>query len=162
MNSIKIKPMTTEDIPMWISLSNEHDDYVRELVPDLTQWYEGNESDMAFADYMKAKIKQREAFMAIDKSEKKCLGIVAFSKKHNRITFFGISHNQDYYLAGEILMSYALNQLNTHLEITINVIKSTAHHIEKERDFIKKFGFICIGSELENGVPVDKMIKQPS
>lgn len=59
-------------------------------------------------------------------------------------------------------MSYALNQLNINLEITINIIKSTAHNIEKERDFIKKFGFICIGSELENGVSVDKMMKQPS
>jgi hypothetical protein len=34
-------------------------DYARELVPDLTRWYEGNESEMAFADYMKAKIEQR-------------------------------------------------------------------------------------------------------
>jgi predicted GNAT family N-acyltransferase len=117
---------------------------------------------VAFADYMKAKIEQREAVMAIDKNEKKCLGIVAFSRNHNRITFFGISHNQDYYLVGEILMSYALNQLNSHHEITINVIKSTAHYIEKEREFIKKFGFICIGSEFENGVPVDKMMKQSS
>jgi len=59
-------------------------------------------------------------------------------------------------------MNYALNQLNMNREITINVIKSTAQHIEKEREFIKKYGFSCISSELENGVPVDKMVKQPS
>ena len=98
------------------------------MVPDLTHWYEGNEFDMAFADYMKAKIEQREAFMAFNKQTNN-LGIVALSRKHNRITFFGISHKQDYYLVGEILMSYALNQLNSNLEITINVIISTAQHI---------------------------------
>lgn len=162
MSSIKIRPITIEDIPMWIALSKEHDDYVKELVSDLTQWYEGNESDMAFTDYIIAKIQQQEAFMATDNNGKWCFGIVAFSKKYNRITFFGISHNQDFYLVGEALMSYALNQLNSNMEIAINIIQSTAPQIEKEREFIKRYGFVCIGSELENGVPVDKMMKQPS
>lgn len=161
MSSIIIRTITEADIPMWIALSKEHDDYVRELVSDLTQWYEGNETAMAFIDYMKAKIEQQEAFMATDSSEKMCYGIVAFSKKHNRITFFGISHNQDYYLVGDLLMCYALNQLNRSKEITINVIKSTAPQIEMEREFIKKCGFVYIDSEFENGVPVDKMMKQP-
>jgi len=59
-------------------------------------------------------------------------------------------------------MSYALNQLNTKLEISINIIKSTSQYIEKERKLIEKYGFIYISSELENGVPVDKMMKQPT
>ena len=162
MYNIKIKPVTQEDIPIWIALSHEYDDYVRELVSDLTEWYEGNESDLAFTDYMNAKIQKHEAFMATDNNKKKCLGIIAFSRTYNRITFFGISHSQDYNLVGEILMSYALNQLNTKLEITINIIKSTSQYIERERKLIEKYGFIYISSELENGVPVDKMMKQPS
>lgn len=161
MNNIKIKPITQQDIPIWIALSHEYDDYVRELVSDLTEWYEGNESDLAFTDYMNSKIEKNEAFMATDNNEKKCLGIVAFSRTYNRITFFGISHSQDYNLVGKILMSYVLNQLNTKLEIAINIIKSAAQHIEKERELIEKYGFIYISSELENGVPVDKMMKQP-
>src|SRR5665647_727170 len=123
MNYVISKPITVEDIPTWIALSNEYDDYVRELVPDLTQWYEGNEFDIAFVDYMKAKIQQHEAIMAIEKEAKNCLGIVAFSRKNNRITFFGISHNVDFYLVGDMLMTCALNQLNDRFEITITVLK---------------------------------------
>lgn len=162
MRNIKIKTITAEDIPRWIDLAKEHDAYVNDLVSDLTQWYEENGSDIAFADYMKAKIKQNEAFMATDTDNIGCYGVVAFSRKHNRITFFGVAHNQDYYLIGELLMSWALNQLNCNKEITINVIKSTAQQIEKEREFIKKCGFVYISTEWENGVPVDKMMKQPT
>lgn len=161
MKNIKIKTVTQEDIAIWMALSHEYDDYVREFVFDLTEWYEGNESDLAFTDYMNAKIEKNEAFMATDNNEK-CLGIVAFSRTYNRITFFGISHSQDYNLVGEILISYVLNLLNTKSEIAINIIKSTSQHIEEERKLIEKHGFIYISSELENGVPVDKMIKPPS
>lgn len=88
MNKIMIRPMTIKDIPTWMTLSHEYDNYVKELVPDLVQWYEGNDTDMAFGDYMKAKIKQQEAFMAINKENKACLGIIALSHTYNRINFF--------------------------------------------------------------------------
>jgi hypothetical protein len=47
-NNIIIKPITTKDIPSWVALSHEYDGYVKELVPDLIHWYEGNELDMKF------------------------------------------------------------------------------------------------------------------
>lgn len=162
MNCIITKSMTTEDIPTWIALSNEYDDYVRGIVPDLTQWYEGNESDMAFADYMKAKIEQGEAIKAIEKNTNKCLGIVAFSKKHNRITFFGIYHSEDFFLTGEILMNCVFSYLNNNREITINVLKSKEKHINKHRELYNKYEFIYGSNVLENGVPVDRLIKLPS
>ncbi|QUI20882.1 hypothetical protein HZI73_00515 [Vallitalea pronyensis] len=140
----------------------EDHNYVKELVPDLVQWYEGNEKDMAFGDYMKAKIKQQEAFMAINKETKGCLGIIALSHTYNRITFLGISHTKYYKLAGDMLMSYALGQLNSRIEIAINLIKSNAEHINYMRELIKEYGFVKEQSALENGVPVDKMIKKAS
>ncbi|MBI9011575.1 MAG: GNAT family N-acetyltransferase [Clostridiales bacterium] len=158
MDDILIKPVTKDDIGIWIDLSREYDEYIKELVSDLTHWYEGNETDIAFSDYMTAKIEKNEAFMAID--DKECLGIVAFSKTYNRITFFTVAHNKEYESVGKILMDYAFNQLNTSLDISINVIKSTAEHVRRERAFIEKYGFEFTNEELENGVPVDKMIKK--
>ncbi|EQB87371.1 hypothetical protein J2Z44_003629 [Clostridium punense] len=38
MSCIKIKAITTKDIPMWMELSKEHDDYVKEVGYDLIQW----------------------------------------------------------------------------------------------------------------------------
>ena len=84
-----------EDIPKWECLSLEHDKYVKELVSDITEWYEGNENSMSFKIYMESKIKQKEAFMAVDYNGN-CLSIIAFSYKNNNITFFGISNNSRY------------------------------------------------------------------
>ena len=159
MENILIKPVTKDDIGTWWDLSREYDEYIKEMVSDLTHWYEGNETDTAFTDYMNAKIEKNEAFMAIE--DKECLGIIAFSKTHNRITFFAVVHNKEFEPVGGILMDHAFDQLNTSFDISINVVKSTAEHVKKEREFVKKRGFEFANEELENGVPVDKMIKQP-
>jgi len=34
-----IKQMTPDDISQWLLLSNEYDKYVKELQPDLKEWY---------------------------------------------------------------------------------------------------------------------------
>ena len=160
MQHIITRPLSMKDIPTWLALSNEYDNYVRELVSDLTLWYEGNNSDIAFLDYMKAKISQREACIALDEETKKNIGIVAFSKKNNKISFFGVAHGVDFHSAGDILISYAINQLNDQLDISITVLKSKSPHLEKERDLLKNHGFTCVGSELENGVPVETFVKR--
>lgn len=93
---------------------------------------------------MKAKIAKDEAFMAVD-HEMTCLGIIAFSKTHIRITFFGVSHKANFNHAGKLLIDHALGQLDDKKKIIINVIKSNAHHIQSEK--------------IENGVPIEKLIK---
>ncbi|ERJ10923.1 GNAT family N-acetyltransferase [Haloplasma contractile] len=153
-----IHKVKKKDKPTWIRLSSEYDDYVRELVPDLTEWYEGNETDISYDKYMNAKIEKGEAFMVKDKKTNKCLGIVAFSKKNNRITYLAVSHQADFFPVGELLMKLALSQLSTENEIAINVIKSKAEHIKKEKELITSHGFKSSSCTLENGVPVLKMI----
>ena len=37
-----IRPLTFDDIEKWIKLSTEYDCYVKELVHDLTEWYQSN------------------------------------------------------------------------------------------------------------------------
>ena len=95
---MQIRIVTEADIPLWQALSSEYDDYVRELVGDLTKWYKGNDKDdnsIAFDAYMKSKVISQEAFIATNNSED-CLGIIAFSKQNNRITFFGVSKFADF------------------------------------------------------------------
>jgi hypothetical protein len=161
-NNIIIKPITTKDIPTWVALSHEYDCYVKELVPNLIHWYEGSEIDISFESYMKAKISKNEAFMVYDNNRNICLGAIAFSTKFNRITFFGISHTGHYNEIGETLLDYALGKLNSDIDITITVIRSKAPHIQYERGLLKSYGFVNIGNETENGVPVDKFMRQSS
>jgi hypothetical protein len=55
----------------------------KKIISDISIVYEG------FDIYMEAKIKQNEAYMAVNEASQECAGIIAFSKKHNRIIFWG-------------------------------------------------------------------------
>jgi hypothetical protein len=157
---VEIREVTLADVPKWIALSKEYDKYVLELVPDLTEWYEGGATSMAFDDYMQAKIVQHEAFLIEDECknlfshDKKRWGIIAISKKNNRITFFGISHNSDLNKEGELLVNYALSLLDVNSDISINVLKSKAERIQEEYNFFAACGFSYSYDDQENGVPV--------
>jgi hypothetical protein len=153
---MEIRLLTMEDINAWEKLSYEYDCYVKELVPDLTEWYEGNgtKDSLSFKFYMEDKIIKKEAFMAMDQY-KNCLGIVAFSRENNRITFFGISHNADIKNIGNLLLKHALNQLDKNKDISINEIANNTDWIQKCKEIILENGFIQEEDSLENGVPVN-------
>lgn len=154
---MEIKTVCLSDIQNWILLSKEYDNYVEEIVSDLTEWYEGNDTSLSFDNYMKAKISKGEAFMAIDNDN--CCGIIAISKTNNRITFFAISHKYEFFQTGNLLLHHALSQLNENADIEINVIKSDAEHIQKEYILLNQFDFVFSSDTLENGVPVNCLKK---
>ncbi|MHB1484125.1 MAG: hypothetical protein ACYCYI_05630 [Saccharofermentanales bacterium] len=151
---ITTRIITESDIPIWIKLSHEYDQYVKEMTSDLSHWYDGNETDIAFADYMKAKIRKKEAVIVL--KDDVCAGIVAYSKSNNRITFFAVSHSFNFESIGIELLEYALKELDENKSITINVIKSKADIIEKHRKLLCEYLFFYIANDFENGVPVDK------
>ena len=153
---LKIRDVCFSDVPTWILLSKEYDCYVLEIVPDLIEWYEGNETSISYDKYMQAKINQKEAFMAVDEGDN-CCGIIAFSKSNNNITFFAISHKCDFYIVGNLLLEHALSVLNTDTSIKTNIIKSNSDQIQKEHLLFNKHGFIYSYDDLENGVPVSCM-----
>jgi hypothetical protein len=160
MSDFLLKIVGVNDIPQWLKLSHEFDVYIKELVGSLSQWYNGNKNDIAFLDYMNAKIAKKEAIMALGRANKDCLGIIAFSKNNNRITFFGVSHKAHFESVSKLLIDYALSHLDTNKQISINIIKSDAEMLYKEREIFSEYGFVYGNSELENGVPVDKFISQ--
>lgn len=158
-----LRIMTDEDIGDWLNLSKEYDDYVKPLTDDFDLWYQGNDQDIGFMDYMKAKIRQKEALMVMDENSKHCLGIIGFSKKNNRITFLAVAHKvKDYKAIGQMLMEGSLKVLDTREPIYVNLLKSEALQIYKERILLESFGFMDQDLDFENGVPVIRMCRPKS
>ena len=94
--------------------------------------------------------------MAIGEDDE-CRGIIAISIANNRITFFGISHEYDFYEVGDFLLAFALSKLNTEANITTSIVKSNAEPFQKEYALFSKYNFTFLYDDLENGVPVSCM-----
>jgi ribosomal protein S18 acetylase RimI-like enzyme len=151
-----IKTLTEKDIPAWLALAHEGDEIIARMIPDLAVFYAD------FDGYMERKIKQQEAFMAYDVLSYKCLGIIAFSKNNNRITFLGIARTANYPAVGKRLMEHALNQLDNTGEITASVLKLNVGIFQKERELYKSLGFMETDDKImESGVPAGIMKKNP-
>jgi len=146
-----IRWATKEDKSAWLALSREYDAYIDS---DLAQWYDG------FDAYMDRKIVQRGALIA--EEHETCMGAIAISRSHNRITFFGISHAAAADIA-EALLSAALNELDTSREITINAQKGDFPKLQNEKRFLESQGFtIYDDTVLENGCPMYGMRRLPA
>ena len=151
-----IRQVTMDDRQTWLALAHESDEIVSRLIPDIATFYDG------FDDYMDAKIRQNEAFLAEDRMSKRCLGIIAFSKKNNRITYLGVADNNAIQKIGSKLMEVALNQLDNSREISVNVIKSDAEPIKQEQKLYESLGFTEYDNTIfEAGVPACLM-KRPA
>lgn len=145
-----------DDRKKWLALAHESDEIIDKLVPDVTAFY------ASFDDYIDAKIKQNEAFMAEDRMTKRCLGIVGFSQKNNRITFLGVTKETDFQKIGSKLMEVGLNQLDNSKEISVNVLKIAAEPIKQERRLYESLGFIEQDEMIfEAGVPACLMKRPP-
>ena len=151
---MQIRLVTKNDISKWEYLSFEHDKYVKELVSDLSEWYNGNENSISFNKFMESKINKNEAFMAVDKNDN-CLGLIAFSYKNNNITFFGINNNTNIEFVGNKLLSHILGLLNKNKSIYVNILKCKSNWINSYRELFINNGFILYGDTIENGVPVN-------
>ena len=151
---------TPHDIPAWYALSAEYDRYVRPLTENFALWYEGDAVSIAFSEYTKTKIAQKEAIMATH-DDGSCLGFAAFSKKHNRITFFAVTHSADPHIVGEALLSAALAHLNRAIPLSIRLIASPAPWIAHHKSLLIRAGFQPAGDTLENGVPVHIFATSP-
>ena len=152
-----IKEITQEDIPVWLALAHEGDAAVARLVPDLAVFY------TSFKEYMARKIAQHEAYKATDIISKKCLGIIAFSKNNNRISFIGITGKSSNFTGiGKTLMEFALKQLDRSKPITANVIDCNASMFKKECALYESFGFADTHDKImDSGVPAILLKKEP-
>lgn len=93
-----------------------------------------------FDSYIEAKINKGEAFMAVDTFDN-CLGVIAFSKGNNCITFFGITHTTDFQEVGDVLLHYALDCLDKTKPIFINEIASSSPWTKQHGKLYLSCGF---------------------
>ena len=149
-----IRAVTENDIAIWFALAKESEAIIKDLIQDTSVFYEG------FDTYMQAKIRQQEAFMAWEPGAG-CMGIIAFSRRHNRITFLGVFEGNTYREAGAPLMEFALRQLDGSKEITSTVLKGSHPRLVEERQFYEHYGFQASGDTMEAGVPAIVMKRLP-
>jgi hypothetical protein len=149
--------VTKDDIPAWLALAHEVDHVIGGLIPDISVFYKG------FDDYMKTKIKKNEALVVVDSNSEKCMGMAAYSRKNNRITFLGVCGEADFREVGGKLLETVLSKLDSSREITASLIKSDDDIIRKERRLYEENGFIEDEAEVvESGVPACLMKRPPS
>lgn len=149
-----IREVTREDIPSWVILAHDKDAIVNELVDDPLQFWEG------FTGWAERKVERHEAFIAADRITNKCIGIIAFSKKHNRVTFIGVDRDADFNVIGGKLLGIVLNQMDWEKEIIANMLNSDDVIIKRERELYAKYGFKeHLRTVVEAGVHARQMIK---
>lgn len=148
---MEIREATLDDIPAWLELARQGDQAVGGM-GNLDTFYEG------FEQYMTDKIQQEEAFIAEDQVNGLCLGIVAISERGNSISFLAMASGEDGLAAGGRLVEAALNALDNSRDITVNVLRSDAPVIQREKELYERFGFVEQPEEvLENGAPARVM-----
>ncbi len=152
---MEVKTMELSDREEWLKLSRQYDKFIIEMGADLRQWYNGNGKEDAFGDYMERKISNKQALMAV--KEGACLGIAAFSFSNNSFSFFAVEGNAPFEQTARLLISSVLSRLDTSREVTVNIMKSRALLIERQREVFRAFGFEKIEGEfIENGVKMEK------
>jgi len=139
---------TTDDKPAWLALSREYDKYISELTENIDLWYNG------FDEYMTSKINKHNAVIAIDRMSGRCNGLIAFSKTHNRITFFAVSESAGLTETSDRLLTVALRQLNTGKNITAQLPIGICDIFKATISAFEKNGFVISGDGLMAGVKV--------
>ena len=97
--------------------------------------------DLEFIGYAQRKILQKEALIAVDDLNKEFYGIIGFSRKFNRITWFGVFEKYRSKGIGSKLLESALNELDKTKEITVETYRENFIPGQPARKIYKKFGF---------------------
>ncbi len=134
-----IRWATSKDKPAWIQLADN--------VADIF----GNSSmatDKDFHEYMDSKLSKYEALIAMDRQSESCLGIIGFSRTHNRITWFGVFEENRGRGIGSRLLSTALRQLDNTKDITVETYRSDYPPGLPARAVYQKLGFVQVDNTI--------------
>ena len=147
-----ILPLSEDKMPQLIVLA-------RELEP----LFEGAMADNPeFLDYFRRKISQKEALAAIDRVSGALMGVIAFSRVHNRISWLGVFPQWQNQGVGTCLLHSALNQLDPTQGIWVTTFRDDNTQGLPARSLYQKFGFSdCDCDVLFDGHPRCLMRKQP-
>jgi diadenosine tetraphosphate (Ap4A) HIT family hydrolase len=154
-----IRWATPGDKPAWLALSKEYDgSYVKEY-SNSEPCYNDTEWCKGFDGYMDRKICRNNAVVAEDRMTGCCSGIIAFSKKHNEITFFAVDKKADFDKTAEKLLLVALRQLDTNKEITA-WLRLYFNNLTKTTALFGKYNFTAAGSDNVKGLKLHRFIRK--
>jgi ribosomal protein S18 acetylase RimI-like enzyme len=121
-----------EIMPAWEDLARE--------VESLFEKRMAGQKD--FRAFMARKIAQREAFIVRDyEITGKLLGLIAISHKNNAVSWFAVSKKHRGQGIGEMLLAYALNDMDKTRVITVITFKENQKEGLPARRLYQKFGF---------------------
>ena len=155
---MNIRLIAEEDIPKWEKLSFELDCYVKEFYSGFSEWNTDNRQCPTYKKYLESKVRQKEAYIVVDISDN-CLGIIAFSKKRNCITFFGISQNANVQTIGDILLSHTIKLLDKDRNVFTKLICCHLDLINQYKILFYEKGFRETGILYKNGIPFKTFVK---
>ena len=147
-----VRLATAEDKPAWMALSQEYDKYISQITDNIDLWYDG------FDEYMDSKIAKHNAVIAVSRMDGRCNGLIAFSKTHNRITFFAASEGMSFAETSERLLTVALRQLDSAKDISVQLPIGICDLFMTIISAFKKHGFIVTGDDLMAGVKAHNLI----
>lgn len=142
------------DTAAWLNLADNVASVFR--APDMSK-------DPEFLDYMKSKISKNEALIAIDMATSSCMGIIGFSRTHNRITWFGVFDMHRGKGVGTKLLRTALDELDLSRDITVETYREDYEAGRAARAVYKKMGFVDTNQEYFDklGNPICLMVRSP-
>jgi ribosomal protein S18 acetylase RimI-like enzyme len=129
---MSIEIASKEIIPAWENLARE--------VESLFEGRMAGQKD--FRAFMARRIAQHEAFIVRDnKKSGKLLGLIAISHKNNTISWFAVSEKHRNEGIGEMLLAYAVNDLDKTREISVITFRENQEKGLPARKLYQKFGF---------------------
>lgn len=128
-----IRWATAEDKPAWIELAKDVSDIFG---------HTNMSTDSDFLEYVDNKLSKNEALIAVDRMSNNCLGIIGFSRRNNRITWFGVFEKYRNRGAGMRLLTTALRQLDNSKDITVETFCDGHEAGLPARALYHKVGFV--------------------
>ena len=104
-------------------------------------------------------MRQKEAICV--KDEKRIIGVLLFSLKHNMICCLAVSHDYRKQGIGSKLLAYALEMLDGTQSITVSTFREEDEKGTAPRALYKKFGFIPDELIEEFGYPNQRFVLYP-
>lgn len=129
---IIVEPVTTALVPQWLMLA-------REMEPIFQGSMVSNED---FHNFIRSKIEKKEAYAAFNETASQdVMGIIAFSRSKNSISWLAVSEEYRQQGVGSELLKSAMAEMNRRKEITVITFRAGSSYAAASQALYTKFGF---------------------
>lgn len=149
-----LRPAHAEDLPAWVGIARA----VRH-----TMMHPTLDTDPAFLHYAARKLRQGEAFAAMEGDDPAPVGIVGFSRKYNRVTWLGVLPSAQSRGIGAALLASAIAALSRQRPITVHTYRPDYAPGQPALRLYARMGFVptANGRIEEGGLPMAELSLAP-